>query len=42
MILILNILDFENMSYAKFQIDWSISLRDIHFLISFNVQVTKC
>ena len=36
MILMLYMLDFENRNHTKFQINWSISLRD-YFLIKFNI-----
>ena len=36
MILILNILDFENRMHTKFKFNWSISFQDINFKININ------
>ena len=41
MILILNILDFENGKHRKFQFNWSISFRDINIIININMQILE-
>ena len=42
MILILRILGFENKKSTTFQFNWSVGFRDINFVITFNVQISKC
>ena len=41
MIIVFRIIDFENRKQTKFQINWSISFRDM-FLINFNMQISTC
>ena len=42
LMMVMMVLDFENRKHTKFQFHWPISLRNINFLINFNLQISKC